>query len=114
MPEIPMSTITDCSPAFVAFETVDVDTATAATAIAKIRQAPYQALRRIECRCLNGVLTLSGRVPSYYLKQCAQELVGEVANVEHVNNELEVVPPPQWDLVPPGVWRKERARKHNS
>jgi osmotically-inducible protein OsmY len=45
---------------------------------------------RIECYDHEGVVTLRGRVPSYYLKQVAQELVGRVPGVEVVSNHLEV------------------------
>ena len=109
-----MSTIAAFAPSFIAFQTVDPNEAATSAAVAKIRNAPYQALRRIDCHFYNGVMTLRGRVPSYYMKQYAQEMVGELASVQHVNNELEVVPPPQWDLIPPSVRRTERARRHNS
>ncbi len=35
----------------------------------------YPALKAVDCKWRNGVLVLSGRVPSYYLKQLAQEKV---------------------------------------
>jgi osmotically-inducible protein OsmY len=37
-------------------------------------KSPYGAIRAVSCRVNDGVLTLSGSVPSYYLKQIAQRL----------------------------------------
>jgi osmotically-inducible protein OsmY len=53
---------------------------------------PYRALRRVEWDYRDGVLTLTGRLPSYYLKQLAQVAVAGVAGVEQVVNQIEVVP----------------------
>jgi osmotically-inducible protein OsmY len=40
---------------------------------------------------VNGCVTLTGEVASYYLKQVAQTIVGRLPQVEQVNNELRVV-----------------------
>ena len=58
---------------------------------ARLRQAPYAALRQVSCRLRDGVLTLRGRVPSYYLKQTAQALLISLDDVLQINNELDVV-----------------------
>jgi hypothetical protein len=39
------------------------------------------------------VIYLRGRLPSYYLKQVAQETVGGVKGVRHVVNRIEVCAP---------------------
>jgi hypothetical protein len=57
----------------------------------RLQESSHRALLRIECYDHEGVVTLQGRVPSYYLKQVAQELVGRVPGVEAVSNYLEVV-----------------------
>lgn len=51
----------------------------------------YSALRGVRCDFHEGVLTLRGRVPSYYLKQIAQTLVRTLDRVELIENRLEVV-----------------------
>lgn len=62
----------------------------AAEAAAELQRSSHAALRLIACDVRDGVLTLSGRVPSYYEKQIAQSLVRiRLPNVE-IRNELEV------------------------
>jgi osmotically-inducible protein OsmY len=46
----------------------------------------------ITCHFEDGVLTLRGKLPSFYLKQLAQEAVREVHRVRRVINEIEVTP----------------------
>ena len=55
-----------------------------------MHDAPYPALRHISCVLDDGVLTLQGRVPSYYLKQIAQTLVRPLEGVRVIHNELDV------------------------
>jgi hypothetical protein len=62
-----------------------------ATAEARLRQASYVALHHVSCRLHDGVLTLRGRVPSYYLKQIAQTLLYSIEGVLKINNELDVI-----------------------
>jgi osmotically-inducible protein OsmY len=52
---------------------------------------PYRALRGISWEYREGVLTLNGRLPTFYLKQMAQAAVARVAGVERVVNRIEVV-----------------------
>lgn len=59
-------------------------------ASAQLRESPYNALREIDCRAQAGVVTLTGTVPSYHLKQVAQTLVGNLQGVQRVDNRLEV------------------------
>lgn len=62
----------------------------AAEAAAELQRSSHAALRQIACDVRDGVLTLSGQVPSYYEKQIAQSLVRiRLPNVE-IRNELEV------------------------
>lgn len=53
--------------------------------------APYAELRRIGCDVLDGTATLRGSVRSFFLKQMAQHLVGQVRDIELVKNELQVI-----------------------
>jgi len=40
-----------------------------------------------------GILTISGRVPSFYLKQVVQEIVRHLDGVERVDNQIDVIRP---------------------
>jgi hypothetical protein len=59
-----------------------------------LRRNPYLALKNVSCDCHAGVLVLRGCLPSYYLKQVAQEAVACLEGVEAVDNRIEVMPPP--------------------
>ena len=49
-------------------------------------------LRRcINCWYQDGVLTLQGRVPSFYLKQVAQTLLRELDGVDRIDNRVDVI-----------------------
>ena len=56
----------------------------------RLQKNSYLALRYLKCTCEDGVVTIQGRVPSYYLKQLAQTVVGQVEGVEKVVNQVEV------------------------
>jgi osmotically-inducible protein OsmY len=58
-----------------------------------LRSNPYLALKNVSCDCRDGVLVLRGCLPSYYLKQVAQEIVGRLAGVEAIDNQIQVVTP---------------------
>jgi hypothetical protein len=81
---------------------------------ARLFRTPYHVMRRVDCSCQNGVLILRGRVPSYYHKQYAEEVVADLPGLRDVSNQLQVITPPQWDLIPPGERREERRRTHHS
>ncbi len=67
------------------------DRATAEAAERKMTRSPYMELRSVSCDVQEGVLTLRGRVPSYYLKQMAQYMVDSLPGVQKIDNHLEVV-----------------------
>ncbi len=67
--------------------------AVAEWAESRLRQNAYLALKNISCEFHDGVLTLQGCVPTYYLKQVAQEVVAPVEGVERVENRIEVLAP---------------------
>jgi osmotically-inducible protein OsmY len=56
-----------------------------------LRNSPYLALRNVACECQDGVLTLRGCLPTYYLKQVAQAVVARVEGVRQVINDIDVV-----------------------
>lgn len=55
-----------------------------------LKQSGYSALREIGCKAHEGLLYLSGRVRSHYLKQIAQASVSKVEGVHGVINQIEV------------------------
>jgi hypothetical protein len=56
-----------------------------------LRSNSYLALKNVTCEYHEGVLTLRGCLPSYYLKQIAQTAVSRLDGVERINNEIEVI-----------------------
>ena len=58
-----------------------------------LRRNPYRALKHVSCDCQEGVLVLRGCLPSYYLKQIAQEAVARLEGVKAIDNQIQVVTP---------------------
>ncbi len=56
-----------------------------------LRWSPYVALRSVSCEWRDGVLVLRGCLPSYYLKQVAQEVVARLDGVTAVDNQIQVI-----------------------
>jgi osmotically-inducible protein OsmY len=65
----------------------------ASQAESQLRSHSYLALKNISCEYCDGVLTLKGHLPTYYLKQMAQEVVAPTEGVERISNQIEVVAP---------------------
>jgi len=59
----------------------------------RLRESSYYYLRSVSCAFEEGVLTLSGRVPTFYLKQTVQSLAEKVEGVRQVVNLVDVVNP---------------------
>ena len=59
----------------------------------RIQRSAYLPLRSLSCDYLQGVLTIRGQVPTYYLKQLAQSLVSTVEGIQEVQNLVDVVLP---------------------
>ncbi len=70
-------------------------TAVEKTVADRLAGSSYLERRRIECVVHNGMLTLSGFVSSYYLRQVAQALARDIPGVDGVDNRIEVTPPPR-------------------
>jgi hypothetical protein len=59
-----------------------------------LRSSCYAALKHVSCNYQGGVLVLRGSVPTYYLKQVAQEIVAhQFDKVERLENRIQVVRP---------------------
>jgi osmotically-inducible protein OsmY len=50
----------------------------------------YGDLRNLRCECQDGVISIRGRLPSFFLKQMAQTLVARLSGVRRVNNQIKV------------------------
>lgn len=57
---------------------------------ARFRRSGYPFLWGVSCECSEGVMTLSGIVPTFHLKQVAQELAAHTSGVRQVKNDLHV------------------------
>lgn len=56
--------------------------------LARLRSSPYYALRSLTGFCRCGELQLDGIVPSYYMKQMAQETIRTIDGVEVIVNRV--------------------------
>ena len=80
----------------------------------RLRRSGYLALHDVSCDVRAGVARLQGRLPSFYLKQIAQELARNVAGVRVIINQIEVInvpgrPPVGHDRVSADANRSECA-----
>jgi hypothetical protein len=63
----------------------------------RLRGLPYLALKNVSCAYRDGVLTLRGWLPTYYLKQLAQAAVAQIEGVGRIDNRIEVLAPARRD-----------------
>jgi hypothetical protein len=81
-------------PADTESDTPSLDPQASLQAVAEraLRSGPYPALKKLTCDYQGGVLILRGCLPSYYLKQIAQEVVAQqVEGVGRLDNQIQVV-----------------------
>ena len=57
---------------------------------AALSRAGYGELRCVDLECEGDAVTISGRVPTYYLKQLVQRTAMSTPGIGRVNNELDV------------------------
>jgi len=57
---------------------------------ASLQTAPSQAIRSLRCVLVDGALEIGGKVPTYYQKQIAQELIRRQLPTIQVNNRVQV------------------------
>ena len=55
-----------------------------------LQRSPYFLIRSVSCECRQGVLFLRGPLPTFYLKQLAQEAVARVKGISQVVNDTVV------------------------
>lgn len=56
----------------------------------RLHESPYGFQRRVDAAFEDGILTLSGRLPTFFLKQTAQALAAKVDGVRQVVNLVDV------------------------
>ena len=56
-----------------------------------LRHHPYLAHTNVQCDYHDGVLTLRGCLPTYYLRQLAQAALGPVSGIQRIVNEIVVM-----------------------
>ena len=52
----------------------------------RLQKSPYRTIRQLVCECHEGVLFLRGRLPTFHLKQVAQETVAKMEGISQVVN----------------------------
>ena len=53
--------------------------------------SPYPTMSRLDCQVIGGVIVLSGVVPTFYLKQLAQEVLLRLDCDAPIDNRVEVI-----------------------
>jgi osmotically-inducible protein OsmY len=66
----------------------------------RLRQSPYFYLRNLLCSFEAGVLTITGKVPYWQLRNFAESIVSRIDGVQHVANHVQVVDPQQPAIAP--------------
>ena len=57
----------------------------------QLGESGYLSLMHVVCTCHAGVARLTGKVPSFHMKQVAQEIVGKTSGVVQVLTFSEVL-----------------------
>jgi len=57
----------------------------------RLRSNSYLALKNVSCEYQQGRLILRGCLPTYYLKQLAQEVVARLDGVDQIVNQIDVL-----------------------
>jgi osmotically-inducible protein OsmY len=55
-----------------------------------LAESPYRGLREVDFHVRGKTVRLMGQVRTYFLKQMAQHIVGQLRGIETVENELNV------------------------
>ena len=58
----------------------------------RLRRSGYLAMQHLCCDFRARVVTLRGRLPSYYLKEVALAVAATVEGVERIDDQVEVAP----------------------
>jgi hypothetical protein len=81
---------------------------------ARLRESSYRALRSLCCDYADGVLTVRGQVPNFYLKQLVYAELQCLPSLVQVNNFVEVQSPlDDGDSRPGPLVRRVAARRQS-
>jgi len=69
----------------------ETEAGVAEQAESRLRSNSYLALKNVSCDFQQGRLVLRGCLPTYYLKQLAQEVVAHVEGVDQIVNQINVL-----------------------
>ena len=56
----------------------------------RLSRSSYYHLRPIQCDCRDGIVTLRGHVPTFFLKQTVQSTIDKIEGVRGIINLVEV------------------------
>lgn len=60
-------------------------------AAVRLQESPHLELHQLRCTFCHGILTLSGMVSNYQVRQIAQELIQDLEGIKVIDNQLVVV-----------------------
>ena len=89
--ELPVITAIVVSPQRPLHESPPRPSSVVAVAERRLQNSSYPSHRALRCTYRNGVLTLHGRVSSYYLRQTACALVADLEGIVELVDRIEVV-----------------------
>ncbi|HVX14720.1 MAG TPA: BON domain-containing protein [Pirellulales bacterium] len=69
-------------------QSISTDTAIAHRALERLRASSFVSVRRLTCDVHEGMLTLRGRLPSFYTKQIALSVLVDVEGVEEITDRV--------------------------
>ncbi len=69
-------------------QSISTDTAIARRALERLRASSFASVRRLTCDVHEGMLTLRGKLPSFYTKQVALRLLVDVEGVEEITDRV--------------------------
>jgi hypothetical protein len=59
-----------------------------------LRSNAHVIMKNVSCDYRDGVLVLRGSLPTYYLKQLAQEVVAQLHGIKRIDNQIQVTTRP--------------------
>ena len=56
----------------------------------RLNESAYPSIKHIDCQFDDGILVLRGRLPSFFMKQVAQETIADLDGIKEIVNCVEV------------------------
>ena len=86
----PKGELTDCEILAVDDDAVWTDGGILQMVLQALNKCRQPQLRHLQIACVHGCVTLTGSLPTYYLKQVAQSAIRSVAGVREIINQVDV------------------------